>query len=160
MFHVCYGFPLLLPAFVAVVDVVCTMFGVTLAIERNSAGPSDVRASCSTGCRRKSQVRTFPGKKYPIFPCRSKARRKKGRRMKPRRSCCVDARCQTKTENVFASISDRRRRDSNATFLRRGRKNCENTVARWFQCLIRKLRRQRVEPTSYQTVFLWYTLPL
>ena len=109
----CYGFPLFLPAFV--VDVVVCTFCVTLAKERNSAGSSDVRASCSTGCRRKSQVRTFPGKKYPIFPCRSKARRKKGRRMKPRRSC-VDARCQTKTGNVFASIADRRRRDSNATF--------------------------------------------
>lgn len=36
------------------------------------------RVSFSTGCRRESQVRTFPGKKYPIFPCRSKRAAKRG----------------------------------------------------------------------------------
>lgn len=63
--------------FLIVAVVVCTFLRYTR--ERSCRSHSRcTRVSFSTGCRRESQVRTFPGKKYPIFPCRSKRAAKRG----------------------------------------------------------------------------------
>lgn len=61
--------------FLIVAVVVCTFLRYT---ERSCRSHRCTRVSFSTGCRRESQVRTFPGKKYPIFPCRSKRAAKRG----------------------------------------------------------------------------------